>query len=223
MIKKCIPALVVFPLTFGPFLGLEGNPPFISPVQGEYLLSQREMTLSNRYPDNFVNEVFKNNILLNLAYFSDRVTKASDIKWNEITKPFSYELRLNPGQTFAYHEDVEQKYKQTLVKTTNAHFNSQEGFKTDGYLFGDGVCHLASLVNWAARDAGLEVEAPTNHNFANIPDIPKEYGVSIYSNPKALGSNTRQNLYITNPRSEPVELRFEYRDDKVKVSVIAIN
>ncbi|MBI2338301.1 VanW family protein [Candidatus Daviesbacteria bacterium] len=181
------------------------------------------MTLSNRYPDNFVNEVFKNNILLNLAYFSDRVTKASDIKWNEITKPFSYELRLNPGQTFAYHEDVEQKYKQTLVKTTNAHFNSQEGFKTDGYLFGDGVCHLASLVNWAARDAGLEVEAPTNHNFANIPDIPKEYGVSIYSNPKALGSNTRQNLYITNPRSEPVELRFEYRDDKVKVSVIAIN
>lgn len=214
MIKKCIPALVVFPLTFGSILGMEGNSD-----QGEYLLAQREMSLENRYDNQFVNDVFKNNILLNLAYMSSRISKASDIKWDEVTKPFSYQFRLNPNQTFAFHEDIDDKYKQTLAKTTNAHFNAKEGFKTDGYLFGDGVCHLASLIYWAAKEAGLAVEAPTNHNFADIPDIPKEYGVSIYSNPNSKGSNALQNLYITNNKSKPIAFKFEYQDNKVKVSV----
>lgn len=152
-----------------------------------------------------------------------RVNKASDINWDEIEKPFRYEFKLLPNKTFAFHSDVKAEYKDLLVKTTNAHFNAAEGFKTDGYLFGDGVCHLASLINWVAKDAGLSVEAPTNHNFANIPDVPKEFGVSIYSNPFVKGSSTLQNLYITNNKAKPISFRFEYNDNKVKVSVVELN
>lgn len=130
MIKKCIPALIVFPLTFGSLLGPNGNPGFVSPFTGDYLLSSREMSLSNRHPVGFINDVYRKNILLNLAYLSGRVTKASDINWDEITKPFSYEFILNPYQTFAFHEDVKNKYRRILSKTTNAHFNAREGFKT---------------------------------------------------------------------------------------------
>ncbi|MCR4306177.1 MAG: VanW family protein, partial [Candidatus Daviesbacteria bacterium] len=169
------------------------------------------------------NDVFKKNILLNLAYLEGRVTKASDIKWEKIEKPFKYEFKLEPNKTFAFHSDVKDIYKDSLIKTTNAHFNAEQGFKTDGYLFGDGVCHLASLINWAAKDAGLSVEAPTNHNFANIPDVPREHGVSIYSNPTSKGSSTVQNLYITNNKSKTISFKFEYQDNKVKVSVIELN
>lgn len=184
---------------------------------------QKEMSLLNRYEDRFVNEVFKDNILLNLAYLSGKVTSSKEINWDEIKKPFSYRFSLDPNKTFAYHTDVKDNYKESIVKTTNASFNAQDGFKTDGYLFGDGVCHLASLLNWVAKEAGLSVEAPTNHNFANIPDIPKGYGVSIYKYPGSKSSNALQNLYITNNKSKPITFKFEYRDDKVKVSVVKLN
>lgn len=220
--RKPIQLLAIFPLSLLLNLGSGDQNP-VNPIEGGHLIAQKEMPLNNRYPDSFVNDVFKNNILLNLAYMANRVNKAADIKWDEITKPFSYQFLLNPNQTLAFHEDVKEKYKQTLAKTTNAHFNAAEGFKTDGYLFGDGVCHLASLINWAAKDAGLLVEAPTNHNFANIPDVPKEYGVSIYSNPNTKGSNALQNLYITNNKAKPISFKFEYHDNKIKVSVIELN
>lgn len=223
MVKKSIQALAIIPLTFGSILGPISNSSLVSQFSGKYLLAQQEMSLSDRYPNFFVNDVFRNNILLNLAYMANRVSNASNIEWDEITRPFSYEFRLNPNQTFAFHDSIEDKYKQALVKTTNAHFNAREGFKTDGYLFGDGVCHLASLINWTAKEAGLLVEAPTNHDFANIPDIPKEYGVSIYSNPFSKASNALQNLYITNNKDKPIAFRFEYADDKIKVSVVELN
>lgn len=219
IIKKPIQILVILPLTFGSFLS--GNSQnMVSPSPDQNLLAQREISLSNRYQNEFVNDVFKNNILLNLAYMANRITTAKDINWGEITKPFQYEFVLNPNKTFAFHGDVQDKYKDTVAKTTNTHFNAQDGFKTDGYLFGDGVCHLASLINWVAKDAGLSVEAPTNHDFANIPDIDRQYGVSIYSNPGSKGSNALQNLYITNNKNKPVAFKFEYRDNKVKVSVV---
>lgn len=221
--RKQIQILALIPLTFGSLTGANLTPNLVDLSSDQFLLAEREMSLENRHGNKFVNDVFKNNILLNLAYMDGRITKASDINWDEITKPFSYQFRLNPGQTFAYHDDILDKYKQTLVKTTNAHFNAAEGFKTDGYLFGDGICHLASLIYWAAKDAGLEAEAPTNHDFAPIPDVPKKYGVSIYSNPFSKGSNALQNLYITNPQSKPIVFKFEYKDNKVKVSVIALN
>lgn len=214
MIKRTIGALAIFPLTFSSLLGLGG---------GNYLLAQHEMSLDNRYPNSFVNGVFKKNILLNIAYMEGKVTKASDINWEQISKPFQYEFKLEPNKTFAFHEDIEDKYRNSLVKTTSAHFNAQEGFKTDGYLFGDGICHLASLIYWVAKDAGLETEAPTNHDFAAIADIPKQYGVSIYSNPYSKGSNVLQNLYITNNRSKPISFKFEYLENKLKVSVVELN
>lgn len=216
-IKKHISILAIVPLTFGSLMQADTNSN-LSPLKQE-VIAEKEMSLNNRYGNKFVNDVFKDNILLNLAYLNGKVKSVKDIRWEEISKPFSYEFKLDPDRTFAFHEDVQSKYQGKVEKTTNAHFNAAEGFKTDGYLFGDGVCHLASLINWVAKEANLEVEAPVNHNFAPIPDIAKEYGVSIYSNPYSKGSNTMQNLYITNNRSKPVTFKFEYKDNKVKVSV----
>lgn len=221
--KRPIQFLALIPLTFSSFLSMGNNAFSANYFDNSQLLASREMSLDNRQADRFVNDVFKKNILLNLAYLEGRLTKAADIKWADIDKPFQFEFKLEPDKTFAFHSDVKENYVNSLVKTTNAHFNSAEGFKTDGYLFGDGVCHLASLINWAAKDAGLGVEAPTNHNFADIPDVPKEYGVSIYSNPSSKASSTLQNLYITNNKGKPISFRFEYRDNKIKVSVVELN
>ncbi|MBI2017726.1 VanW family protein [Candidatus Daviesbacteria bacterium] len=211
-IKK-IQILAFLPLSFASLLGPEEPP----------IIAQKEISLENRYDESFVNGVFKDNILLNLAYLRGSVSSKESINWDEVKKPFIYEFSLEPNQTFAYHDDVLPQYKDTLVKHTSAHFNAQEGFRTDGYLFGDGVCHLASLIYWAAKEANLYAEAPTNHNFMNIPDIPKEYGVSIYSNPYSKDSNSRQNLYITNNKAKPITFKFEYDGKKVKVSVLELN
>lgn len=190
--------------------------------QKENVLSSRTISLEYRYPSQRVSDVFKDNILLNLAYLDGRVDTAKDINWTEIENSFRSEFTLQPNETFAYHDAVLSKYEGKVVKTTEAHFNSQDGFKTDGYLYGDGVCHLASLINWAARDANLDVLAPTNHNFANIPEVPKEYGVSIYYNPanKSVGAN--QNLYITNNQNKPVNFVFEYKDGQLSVTVTTL-
>lgn len=169
------------------------------------VLSSHEISLENRYPIKSVSDVFKFNILHTL----DRMGGS--------------EFILDPGKTFAFHDDVLPEYKDRVVKTTNAHFNGQEGFKTDGYLFGDGVCHLASLIYWVAKDAGLNAKAPTNHDFMPIPEIERQYGVSIYSNPNSKGANSQQNLYITNNKPNPVEFKFEYKDDKLKLEVVELN
>lgn len=243
--KKQIQMLAIFPLSLFSFFGIGSQNQIQAPTQAqtqiraqaqlqpsayikpifvqEQILGTQEMPLNDRYPVKSVNDVFRDNILLNLAYMEGTVKSSKDIKWDEITKPFRYEFRLDPDKTFAYHEDVKDIYKDSLVKTTNANFNFSDGFKSDGYLYGDGVCHLASLINWAARTAGLAVEAPTNHNFANIPDVPKEFGVSIFKNPGAKSSNALQNLYIKNNRSKPITFRFEYANDKLKVSVVEFN
>lgn len=184
-----------------------------TPAIPEQVLSSHEISLEKRYYP-----VQKDNILLNLAYMEGRVT--NKVNWDEIKKPFSYQFRLEPSKTFAYHDDVLNEYKSTLVKTTQAHFNSQEGFKTDGYLFGDGVCHLASLIYWVAKDANLDTKAPTNHDFMAIPEIDKQYGVSIYSNPLSKGSHQMQNLYITNNKDKAITFKFEYNGDKLKASIL---
>lgn len=185
-----------------------------------HVVSSHEISLRNRYPVESVSDVFKDNILLNLAYMDGKVKSKQDINWDEIKRPFHYEFKLDPNQAFAFHDDELAEYKGKVVKTTHAHFNSEEGFKTDGYLFGDGVCHLASLIYWVAKDAGLEALAPTNHNFMPIPEISREYGVSIYSSPYSRGSNAQQNLYVTNNKNKPISFMFDYVDDKLKVSIL---
>lgn len=185
----------------------------------EPVLASRAISLDERYPSIFVNEVMKENILLNLAYMRGLVHSREGIDWVKTTEPFTYTLVLKPGEVFAYHDDVLPEYQSPELKTTNAHFNSQEGFKSDGYLVGDGVCHLASLIYWAAKDAGIQSIAPTNHNFANIPQVPKEYGVSIYATPGTNDNDERQNLYIKNNKSKPIAFVFTYEDNQLKVDV----
>ncbi len=220
-IQKTIQFLAFLPIPFSTFFGQADQ--LISPKVEEKVLAQQELSLQNRYSNEFVNTVFKENILLNLAYMEGRIKPERNVNWDEVKKGSQFEFRLEPEQTFAYHDDILQKYQGQVVQTTNTHFNAADGFKTDGYLFGDGVCHLASLIYMAAKAAGLDAEAPTNHNFANIPDIPREYGVSIFSNPYAKGSHTLQNLYITNNKDKPIAFKFEYNGEKVKVAVLELN
>ena len=187
-------------------------------VQQKYLASF-EISLEKRYEEKSVNDVFKDNILLNLSYLGGKVTKKEEINWEDINKPYSYSFVLLPGETFAFHEDVLPKYKDTLVKTSNARFNYDDGFKSDGYLMGDGVCHLASLIYWVAKNAGLDAYAPTNHDFAIIPEIDREYGVAIYFRPGQVQANAMQNLYVINNKENSVIFEFIYKDGELKLSI----
>lgn len=182
-------------------------------------MASHEMSLSDRYENAYVNGVFKDNILLTLRYLEGSVTEADEISWEAVKKPFKYEFSLKPKEEFAFHDTILPEYAGNIVKTTNAHFNYQDGFKSDGYLFGDGVCHLASLLYWVAKDAGLEVVAPTNHNFANVPEVPREYGVSISFRPNEVYRSALQNLYITNNKEVPIDFVFEYNGEDLKISV----
>ena len=182
-----------------------------------HVLAKHAFSLADRYSNASVNEVFKDNIWLTLQYLQGSVP-GKNISWNTITKPFIYSFTLEPQQTFAFHPDILPQYKQTLAQTTHADFSEVQGFKSDGYLYGDGVCHLASLINWTAKDAGLTVYAPTKHNFAMIPDIPKKYGVAIYDAPNQLSASEQQNLYITNNQAEPVNFTFDYQNNTLSVT-----
>ncbi len=183
------------------------------------VLASSQMSMEYRYPVASVSKIFKENLLLNLAYMDGRVTNAKDINWTEVVKPFSSEFTLKPTETFAFHNAVLPEYKDSVVVTTKARFNQQDGFKTDGYLYGDGVCQLASFINMAARDASLEVVQYTNHDFAAIPEVPKQYGVAIYLDPNNLASSGRKNLYVTNNQDKPVTFRFDYDGVDLKVTV----
>ena len=183
------------------------------------LLASKTISLEDRYDNKFVNDIFKDNILLNVAYLDGKVTKKEDINWAEVEKPVNYKFTLLPDKTFAFHGDVLAEYKDSVVKTTNANFNFDDGFKSDGYLTGDGVCHFASLIYWAAKEAGLKAVAPTNHDFHAIPGIEKKYGVAIYKMPGNTGANAMQNLYVTNNRKNPIVFEYTYKDNDLKVSI----
>lgn len=182
-------------------------------------LASEQMSLDKRYEVKSINDIFKDNILLDIAYLDGKVKNKEDINWNDIEKPFNYEFTLLPGQTFAFHDDILPQFKNTVVKTTNANFNFDDGFKYDGYLMGDGVCHLASLMYWVAKDAKLDAYAPTNHDFHEIPEISKEYGVAIYKIPGNENSNAMQNLYITNNKKNPIVFKFDYRNGELRLSI----
>ncbi len=183
-------------------------------------LASRSFSLENRYGNTFVNDVFKDNILLAVRYMEGSVKGKNDISWEQVTKPFSYSFTLKPGEGFAFHDQVLPEYKNAIVKTTNAHFNSTDGFKSDGYLVGDGVCHLASLIYWAAKDAGLTSVSLASHDFAKINEVPRQYGVSIKYMPGEFSNSARQNLYIVNNQDKPVTFRFEYDGTDLTVDVV---
>lgn len=195
----------------------------LSETNTDKVLSQVTYSLSNRYSDPYVNNVFSDNILLTLAYMSGKVKKGEKISWNTVKTSSINKLVLKPGQTFAFHDTILEKYKGKIASTTNAHFNSSEGFKSDGWLVGDGVCHLASFMYVASKSAGLQTDAPTRHDFAAITDVPKQYGVSIYYSPDNPNSSTVQNLYITNNRSKPIAFIFTHNNNILNIKVEQLN
>lgn len=183
-------------------------------------LASHEFSLEKRYDNSFVNEVFKDNILLTIKYLSGEEIDPRKVDFEKIRKPFEYKFVLKSGETFAFHDDVLPELEGKIAKTTNAHFNARDGFKSDGFLMGDGVCHLASLLYWVARDAGLETKTRVNHSFANIPEVPKEYGVSIYATPGKQYSDQMQNLYITNNKDREITFEFNYDGQNLKITAV---
>ncbi|HYK08868.1 MAG TPA: VanW family protein [Candidatus Eisenbacteria bacterium] len=191
------------------------------PASITHVLGDMQFSLANRYPVQSVSDIFSDNILLTLAYMRG-IVKDNKPDWNAVKSPFTYSFVLQPGEVFAFHDSVLPEFSGKVVKTTNAHFGSQEGFKSDGWLVADGVCHLASLINEAAAHAGLKVVAPTNHDFAVIPEIPKEYGTAIYYMPGSDTENAQQNLYVQNTKDKPVTITFDYKDNELTVEVTQI-
>lgn len=178
------------------------------------VLASHSINLENRWDNQFVNDVFKDNILLTLYYLDNKINDKTQIDWEKINQPLKVEFTLQPTETFAFHEKTLPEYSTNVVKTTNAHFIGSEGFKSDGHLIGDGVCHLASLIYWVAEDAGLTAYSPSDHNFAKINEVPKEYGVGILS-PNPLG-----NLYIVNNLEKPITFSFDFDGENLTVAVV---
>ncbi len=172
-------------------------------ILGQYsVLSSEKLDLSKRYPVAIVSEGFKENILIALGYlaFQDNV------------------LELRPGEVFAFHKKgILAEFKESVIISQESDFTTNTGYKVVAGLGGNGVCHLASLVNKAASKAGLEVTAPVNHNFAVIEGIEREYGTSISTR----NSPDRQNLYIKNNFDYPVRFKFVLNGDILVLSVIA--
>lgn len=185
----------------------------------EQIVAEKSYSLSDRYADSFVNGVFADNILLTLAYMRGAVQQGQPVNWSIVKQDFVYTMVLQPGQTFAFHDQVLPEYQGKVDFTTKAHFDSSEGFRSDGWLVADGVCHLASFMNMTAQAAGLKVVAPTNHDFARIPDVPREYGTAIYYMPGESQTSALQNLYITNTFDTPVSIVITHIGDTVDISV----
>ena len=213
MFNAVIP-IVLFSV-FG-FANLASQPVAIQPQ----IMATHTISLDERYADASVNDVFRYNILLTLAYLRSSLKDTHSIDFNEVEKPFEFDLTLKPGETFAYHEDVLPEYKNSLKYYTGAHFGGDQGFRSDGYLMGDGVCHLASLIYLVAQKAGLEAKSPVNHNFANIPQIPREYGVSIYYMPGQEVANAAQNMYVKNTFDTEVTFKYTYDGHDLTVSIV---
>ncbi len=176
----------------------------LGPVQiseGE-ILAAKTMDLNTRARGERVNQVFKDNILLAVDKFGDGFV-------------------LEPGEVFAFHEQVRPEFADQPLKTGFTRYEASEGYQTALGLPGNGVCHLATLMNWAASDAGLEVLAPVNHDFAPIPGAPREYGTSIrYMPASSAGANSaNQNLYIKNTLDQPVQFIFETSADELSLQV----
>lgn len=185
----------------------------------EQLVAKHHMSLETRYANPVINDVFKDNILLTLSYMSGRVQKASDINWDDVRAERTYEITLEPGQVFAFHDDILPEFRDRSIIHTNARFGAGQGFRSSGYLYGDGVCHLASLITWTARDAGLKVTTLVNHDFANIPEVPREHGTSIVTTGTPSLNAQRQNLYVENTFDVPVRMVFEYKDKNLSFAI----
>ncbi|MGI5826190.1 MAG: VanW family protein [Patescibacteria group bacterium] len=192
---------------------LSSQPVIISPIAGragelaappKEVLAEGVLDLSSRNPNKSINEGFKENILVNLGYlYKDRDR-----------------LILQPGEVFAFHKNIHPDFKDAVIVTQESEYRSSEGYKPVAGLYGNGVCHLATLMNYAASQAGLEVMAMVSHDFAPVPGIDRKYGTSIKFYPNIGGTSERQNLYIRNTKDSPVEFKFSQEGDLLKLAII---
>jgi hypothetical protein len=160
----------------------------------EQVLAEHSLDLTTRDKVEIVNEVFAFNILKALEFLgTDRFT-------------------LEPGEIFAFHANVLPEFAQPKI-TMNSQFYVEEGYRAIGGLGGNGVCHLATLMNWVATEAGLEVTALANHNFSPVLGVPREYGTSIRS------QSPTQNLYLKNGFDYPVTFVFKVDGEKVTLKI----
>lgn len=225
MITEAVLGLILFSSINLPILG--ANPSFVM-AQESKTLATHELDLTTRLPEAFGSEVFADNILLALHYLksdvqalktSETINGPSTIDWDRARAPFEVNFTLKPGEVFAYHANVLPAFN-AVAYTMNSRFFIDEGYKSLAGLGGNGVCHLASLINWTAQDAGLEVTSRVNHDFYPVPGVPREYGSSIFYAKE--GSNSQnQNLYIKNNLEKPVEFIFKADSKKVELAIVS--
>jgi len=194
----------------------ESATPLLSPLpdylqyQEKQILANERLDLTMREPSPDANQGYADNILLALHYLKGEVILPVD--WQAIRKPFEVSFTLQPGEVFAFHENVLPEFANPVM-TMNSEFLTTEGYKSVWGLGGNGVCHLASLMNWMASEAGLKVVAKANHSFALIPGISQEYGTSIRS------QSSSQNLYIINSLNQPVSFWFKTDSQRITLKI----
>lgn len=201
--------------------------PSASLVAQREILAEHALDLNSRLPDKVGSEVFADNILLTLHYLKGDVGgikvnqgELGGVDWRKARESFEASFILEPGEVFAYHDTVSPEFKNEKIKTSNAHFTLKEGYKPLAGLPGNGVCHLASLINWVASDAGLGVMARVNHDFFPVPGVPKENGTSIRWGPNGEFNSRNQNLYIKNNFDFPVIFEFIANEEMVILKIL---
>ena len=218
LVLATLVSTVVMPANLAGKPASQWTAPLLSPIPEHLLFSHQEvlvehsLDLTIREPEPRANQGFTENILLALHYLRGDVVSPK-IDWDWARRPFKVSFTLQPGEVFAFHDNVLPEFTHPVV-TMNSEFLTTEGYKSIWGLGGNGVCHLASLMNWVATEAGLEVVAPNGHNFALIPGVSREYGTSIRS------QSPNQNLYIGNNLDYPVRFVFTISGQAVSLSII---
>lgn len=188
-----------------------GGPPWVAQNQPK-ILARQKLDLTILGYGQAATDILADNIRLNLHYFKGDAKEVKNLR-----EPFTFSFTLEPGEVFAYHDQVLAEFKDATIKTQPSHFSNAEGYKTLT-LPGSGVCYLASLINWAASDAGLKVVALVNHDFETIPGVPRKYGTAIYFDGPTETSR-RQNLYVANNLEKPVTFEFNITETEVRLTV----
>lgn len=186
------------------------------------IITQHTLPLSESQGEDvdYISRAASDNILLALHYLADTVPKQGEaVDWEQIRQPQLISLKLNPGEVFAFHPETLSKFQNKPVKAVQTNFYGSDGYVVDNNLIGNGVCYLASLMNWTASEAGLAVTAKINHDFFPVPNVPSEYGTSIFYIPGA-DSSQNQNLYIENTLGVPVFLVFSADAERVVFGVV---
>lgn len=175
-------------------------------------LSEKTLDLTVREKSPNINQGFTDNILLAIHYLNGEKFNRKGVEWNKIREPLTVTFVLQPGESFAFHRNTLPGFNDPKV-SIDSKFIVGEGYKSVAGLGGNGVCHLASLINWTAQEAGLEVISPVNHNFFPIAGIPQEFGTSIHS------ASPSQNLYIRNNQPKPVTFAFKSDSSRVSLTI----